>query len=371
MAQVRFLNRHRPNWLWAFSFVVLFLPLTLGQSSAGGCGATVTVPNDPNTDPDETLDETIVDSDGDGFSDDVEINGTPGTDPDDPTDNPNNVRDIDADGCSDYDEINFENFCDNDPNTPIIDDTLGCAPICISTDYCDSDCDGWFDLVEIGGGTDPCDPLDPSFAPDDPSGICELLLDALGDDDGDGVTNDIDNCLLIANPNQADADGDGLGDACETDLPIADLDSDGVPDDADNCLLAFNPDQTDSDGDGFGDVCDFVLPPAIIIPIGSTIYADDDQFLGIINTNALDADSIANQFGTYGNPFSSLSIWNDFGSYGSSFSPLSPWNQFASTPPTIWNGDIFVAYLTTNTVLTPRIHPNDLAVFVVRGDEQR
>jgi len=59
-----------------------------------------------------------VDSDGDGFSDDMEINSTPGTDPFDPTDNPNNVRDTDGDGCSDYDELNFLNFCDNDPNTP-------------------------------------------------------------------------------------------------------------------------------------------------------------------------------------------------------------------------------------------------------------
>jgi len=58
-----------------------------------------------------------VDSDGDGFSDAEEINGVPGTDPNDPTDNPDNVRDTDGDGCSDFDEINFDGFCDNDPNT--------------------------------------------------------------------------------------------------------------------------------------------------------------------------------------------------------------------------------------------------------------
>ena len=107
MDRLRFSNRHRPTWLWSCSFIVLLLPLTLGQSSAGGCGATVTVP-----------DHDPMDSDGDGFSDDVEINSTPGTDPNDPTDNPSNVRDTDADGCSDYDERNFEGFCDNDPNTP-------------------------------------------------------------------------------------------------------------------------------------------------------------------------------------------------------------------------------------------------------------
>lgn len=131
MAQVRFLNRNRPNWLWAFSFVVVLLPLILGQSSAGGCGATVTVPSpNPNPGPNGNLDETIVvDSDRDGFSDDEEINSTPGTDPNDSTDNPNSVRDTDTDGCSDFDELNFPNFCDNDPYT------IECQTTYYNTDF--------------------------------------------------------------------------------------------------------------------------------------------------------------------------------------------------------------------------------------------
>ena len=40
-------------------------------------------------------------------------------------------------------------------------------------------------------------------------------LDPLGDDDGDGLTNDIDNCPLVANPDQVDTDGNGVGDACD------------------------------------------------------------------------------------------------------------------------------------------------------------
>ncbi len=81
-----------------------------------GCGNTPTDLGGPG---DGTLGSTVVDSDGDGFSDDVENNSNPGTDPFDATDNPNNVRDTDGDGCSDYDELTLDGSCDNDPNTPV------------------------------------------------------------------------------------------------------------------------------------------------------------------------------------------------------------------------------------------------------------
>ncbi len=35
------------------------------------------------------------------------------------------------------------------------------------------------------------------------------------DDDGDGVPNAIDNCPKVANPDQANDDGDAFGDACD------------------------------------------------------------------------------------------------------------------------------------------------------------
>jgi serine protease len=60
---------------------------------------------------------TDVDSDGDGYPDQTEINNNPPTDPYDPIDNPAHVHDSDGDGCSDYGEIAFGQ-CDGNPHTP-------------------------------------------------------------------------------------------------------------------------------------------------------------------------------------------------------------------------------------------------------------
>lgn len=71
------------------------------------------------------------------------------------------------------------------------------------------------------------------------------------DYDGDGIVDGEDNCPLVFNPDQTDADGDGAGDACDSDD-----DNDGVGDVQDNCPLVPNADQADADGDGVGDICD-------------------------------------------------------------------------------------------------------------------
>ncbi|MGH9388293.1 MAG: endonuclease/exonuclease/phosphatase family protein, partial [Vicinamibacteria bacterium] len=41
---------------------------------------------------------------------------------------------------------------------------------------------------------------------------------ALPDTDGDGVADARDNCTLVSNPDQADRDGDGIGNACDCDF---------------------------------------------------------------------------------------------------------------------------------------------------------
>jgi OmpA-OmpF porin, OOP family len=64
------------------------------------------------------------------------------------------------------------------------------------------------------------------------------------DTDGDGVFDDDDACPNTPGP----IDGGGC--------PNLDIDSDGVSNTADNCPAAPNPDQADLDGDGLGDACD-------------------------------------------------------------------------------------------------------------------
>jgi photosystem II stability/assembly factor-like uncharacterized protein len=71
------------------------------------------------------------------------------------------------------------------------------------------------------------------------------------DDDNDGILDVDDNCPKVANANQTDTDGDGLGDACDDDD-----DNDGVPDVNDNCPLIANANQADDDNDGIGNICD-------------------------------------------------------------------------------------------------------------------
>lgn len=77
------------------------------------------------------------------------------------------------------------------------------------------------------------------------------------DDDNDGVLDVNDNCPLVANPDQTDIDNDTIGDACDSNI---DTDGDGIGDEIDNCPDIANPGQEDADADGIGDVCDPIFP---------------------------------------------------------------------------------------------------------------
>ncbi len=94
------------------------------------------------------------------------------------------------------------------------------------------------------------------------------------DTDGDGVPYVKDNCLSVANPDQANSDSDVFGDACDNcpmvdnfdqrdtdgdaigDACDPDIDGDGFANQVDLCPLNPSTTNLDSDGDGYGDACD-------------------------------------------------------------------------------------------------------------------
>jgi MYXO-CTERM domain-containing protein len=112
------------------------------------------------------------------------------------------------------------------------------------------------------------------------------------DSDGDGVSDDQDNCPDDANAAQTDTDGDGQGDACDAcpDDAANDADADGVCGDVDNCPADPNAGQQDADGDGVGDACDVCPDDALDDADGDTVCGDVDNCPDDANPGQEDAD---------------------------------------------------------------------------------
>jgi hypothetical protein len=109
----------------------------------------------------------------------------------------------------------------------------------------------------------------------------------------------------------------------------------------------------------FIDNSEFIDPNKFDYLIGALIVANDGQFLGLISLNKYDQNSISNIYGEYGSKYSATSIFNRYNNYGSIYSYLSPFNQYTNTPPQIMSQNQFVAYLTINKYLSPKIDTNE------------
>ena len=59
------------------------------------------------------------------------------------------------------------------------------------------------------------------------------------------------------------------------------------------------------------------------------------KYLGNLNSNRYDPNSVANPYGRYGSRYSPDSINNPYGQYGSPYSPNSARNPYATQPPVI------------------------------------
>ncbi|MEM7246397.1 MAG: thrombospondin type 3 repeat-containing protein [Acidobacteriota bacterium] len=145
-------------------------------------------------------------------------------------------------GCGDESDADADGVLDACDNCPEV----------ANAGQADADEDG------VGTACDNCPVANPFQTDFDMDGVGDACDP---DVDGDGETNDRDNCPFLANPGQQDHDMDGVGTACDKcpalpDPDQKDGDRDGVGDACDNCPGVPNPVQLDGDANGRGDACD-------------------------------------------------------------------------------------------------------------------
>jgi len=82
---------------------------------------------------------------------------------------------------------------------------------------------------------------------------------------------------------------------------------------------------------------------------------NNDEYLGCLNCDKFNSNSIWNAFGNYGSKFNSNSIWNAYGTYGSKYNQSSPWNANSQTPPVVVDKEgNFYGYFTMNQFINNR-----------------
>lgn len=192
-------------------------------------------------------DPALADSDGDGVNDADEL--ADGTSPIDGTDS--TLNDSNGNGSDDrYDDT------DGDGLSDALEADLGS-----DATQSDSDGDGISDGGEVADGSDPIDALSGTVVDVDGDG----RDDGESDTDGDGLLG-YEEDYYGTDAALSDTDGDGTSDFDEvadgtnpldsSSRLLYDADSDGIDDRSDNCPSVANADQVDADGDGLGASCD-------------------------------------------------------------------------------------------------------------------
>ena len=176
------------------------------------------------------------------------------------------VADTDTDGDG---TANCNDGCPNDP-TKTAPGSCGCGVADTDTDGdgtadckdgCPADANktapgicgcGVADANTDGDGVADCNDGCPADANKTAPGICGCGV-ADTDTDGDGVADCKDNCDDLANPNQADCNGNSIGDVCDiASGQSLDCNSNGIPD---SCDIASGS-SSDRDGDGIPGECE-------------------------------------------------------------------------------------------------------------------
>ncbi len=152
----------------------------------------------------------VVDADKDGVMDDVDkCLSTPAGESVDATGCTKVLPPTDVDGDGVVDSIDV---CDDTPVGTVIDAT-GCTVSAPDVAACVAQCDSvQAQCIADNPGEDSC-------TTDYNNCVYICNIPAGEDTDGDKIPNTTDNCPSVANPDQADSNQDGKGDACDMKVP--------------------------------------------------------------------------------------------------------------------------------------------------------